>query len=283
MKSLTDKIQLLDGYAIPCVGFGTYLSENGKECYDAVREALKVGYRHIDTASFYKNEQSVGQAVKDSKIARDELFVTTKLWNDDQGYDSTMRAFEKSYKKLGLEYIDLYLIHWPIPVGHEHDYKELNEGTWKAFIELREQKLIRSIGVSNFLPEHIDYLEKVSGVTPVVNQIEAHPGLNQTETALYCKQKGIVVEAWRPIMKGDAGSFPVLVELARKYGVTPTQIALRWSLDSGFVPLPKSVTPSRIKENSEIFSFSLTAEEIAKINDITEKRYGSHPLHLKIK
>ena len=282
MKSLTDKILMNDGYSIPCVGFGTYLSKSGQECYDAVKEALKVGYRHIDTASYYKNESSVGEAIKDSKIAREDLFVTTKLWNTDQGYDSTLRAFEKSYRALDLDYFDLYLIHWPIPTGHEHDYRALNEGTWKAFIELREQKLIRSIGVSNFLPEHIEYLVSVSGVMPAVNQIEAHPGLPQTETVGYCKEKNIVVEAWRPLMKGDASNYPVLISIANKYGVTPVQVALRWSLEKGFVPLPKSVTPSRIAQNACIFGFSLDSEDMALIDALEEKRYGSHPLSLKL-
>jgi len=186
------------------VGFGTYLSRSGDECYDAVREAIKTGYRHIDTAAFYENEQSVGQAIKDSGIKREEIFVTTKLWNDDQGYDKTMRAFEKSYKNLGLDYIDLYLIHWPIPKGREHDYLALNAGSWRAFAELRSQKLIRSMGVSNFLPEHIDDLIAASDITPAVNQIELHPALPQNETVKYCEKHGIIVEAWRPILKGEA-------------------------------------------------------------------------------
>lgn len=277
-ESLSTRYKLSDGYEIPCVGFGTYLSENGQECYDAVRTAIKTGYRHIDTASFYRNEDSVGQAIRDCGLAREKLFVTTKLWNDDQGYDNTLRAFEKSYTALGLDYFDLYLIHWPIPQGREHDYRELNEGTWRAFIELREQGLVHSIGVSNFLPEHIDYLVARTNVPPVVDQIEAHPGLPQRELAQYCKANGILVEAWRPLMKGDASKSPELIRIAEKHGVTPSQVALRWALQIGYIPLPKSVTPSRIKENADIFGFTLDDEDMAIIAGIQEKRYGYHPL-----
>ena len=278
MKSLTDRYALNDGRSIPCVGFGTYLSRSGDECYDAVREAIKTGYRHIDTAAFYENEQSVGQAIKDSGIKREEIFVTTKLWNDDQGYDKTMRAFEKSYKNLGLDYIDLYLIHWPIPKGREHDYLALNAGSWRAFAELRSQKLIRSMGVSNFLPEHIEDLIAASDITPAVNQIELHPALPQNETVKYCEKHGIIVEAWRPILKGEADKNPQLVSVAAKHGVSASQVCLRWELQRGIVPLPKSVHADRIAENADIFGFELDDEDFKLIDSIPERRYGSHPL-----
>ena len=279
MKSLSDVYKLNDGFTIPCVGFGTFLSRDGQECYDAVREALKTGYRHVDTAAFYGNERSVGEAIRDSGVNRDDVFVTTKVWNDDQGYDNTMRAFEKSYKNLGLGYVNLYLIHWPIPAGHEHDYRELNKGTWKAFAELKAQKLIRSAGVSNFLPEHIDYLIEESGMTPAVNQIELHPALRQDETVDYCFKHGIVVEAWRPILKGEADKNPQLAAVAKKHNVTASQVCLRWDLQRGILPLPKSVHADRIRENADIFSFELDEEDFALIASIPEHRYGSHPLN----
>ena len=279
MKSLSDVYKLNDGFTIPCVGFGTFLSSDGQECYDAVREALKTGYRHVDTAAFYGNERSVGEAIRDSGVNRDDVFVTTKVWNDDQGYDNTMRAFEKSYKNLGLGYVNLYLIHWPIPAGHEHDYRELNKGTWKAFAELKAQKLIRSAGVSNFLPEHIDYLIEESGMTPAVNQIELHPALRQDETVDYCFSRGIVVEAWRPILKGEADKNPQLAAVAKKHNVTASQVCLRWELQRGILPLPKSVHADRIRENADIFSFELDEEDFALIASIPEHRYGSHPLN----
>ncbi len=278
MKSLSDVYKLNDGFTIPCVGFGTFLSCDGQECYDAVREALKTGYRHVDTAAFYGNERSVGEAIRDSGIKRSDVFVTTKVWNDDQGYDNTMRAFEKSYKNLGLDYIDLYLIHWPIPKDHEHDYRELNKGTWKAFAELKAQKLIRSAGVSNFLPEHIDYLIEESGITPAVNQIELHPALKQDETVEYCFSRGIVVEAWRPILKGEADKCPQLAFVAKKHNVTASQVCLRWELQRGILPLPKSVHADRIRENADIFSFELDEEDLKLIASVPEHRYGSHPL-----
>lgn len=275
--NINDKIRLSDGYSIPQLGFGTYLSEPD-DCYRACLTALNAGYRHIDTAAFYRNEDAVGRAVRDCGLKREDIFVTTKLWNDDQGYDNTMRAFEKSYRALGLDYFDLYLIHWPIPQGREADYAELNDGTWKAFCELKEQGLIRSLGVSNFLPEHIERLRRASGVTPVINQIELHPALKQTETVEYCRANGIAIEAWRPIMKGEADLYPQLVAVAKKHGVSATQACLRWHLQNGFIPLPKSVTDARIIANADLYGFELDGDDMALIDGIEEKRYGMHPL-----
>lgn len=277
MKSLSDTFVLNGGGAIPCVGFGTYLSKD-RECYDAVKEALKIGYRHIDTAAFYGNENIVGNAIKDSGIKREEIFVTTKVWVTDQGYDKTMRAFEKSFGALDIGYIDLYLIHWPIPTGHAHDYRQLNDGSWKAMTSMIKQGALKCAGVSNFLPQHIEQLTENSDYLPVVNQIECHPALNQIETVEYCRSKGIVTEAWRPLMKGNAADYPVLAEIAKKHNRTASQICLAWLLERGICPLPKSVTPSRIRENAEIFDISLTAEEIEAINAMPEQRFGAHPL-----
>lgn len=279
MANLTTKVPLLYGKSIPLVGLGTYLSSRN-ECYDAVRHALKVGYRHVDTASFYKNEDLVGAAIRDSGINREEIFVTTKLWNTDQGYDSTLRAFENSITALNLDYVDLYLIHWPIPTGHSHDYRQLNADSWSAMLRLKNEGVIKSLGVSNFLPQHIDELMTTTDSLPEVNQIEMHPGLNQTETVEYCKNKGIVVEAWRPVLKGGADTVPTLKRIADVHGVSSSQVCLAWLLSKGVVPLPKSVTPSRIEENSDVFEISLSESEIKEIDEMDEIRLGSHPLSL---
>lgn len=277
MKSLNDKFPLIGGGGLPCVGFGTYLARD-KECYDAVREALKVGYRHIDTAAFYGNEKIVGDAIKDSGINRKDVFVTTKVWVTDQGYDKTMRAFEKSFRELDIGYLDLYLIHWPIPTGHAHDYEQLNDGSWKAMTLMVEQGALKYAGVSNFLPCHIESLIKNSDYRPVVNQIECHPALNQDETVEYCLKNGIIVEAWRPLMHGNADEYPVLTKIAERHGCTASQVCLAWLLERGICPIPKSVTPSRIRENADVFEIKLTPEEMREINAMPEHRFGSHPL-----
>lgn len=279
MADLTTKAPLIYGKSIPVLGFGTYLS-TGDECYNAVRHALKTGYRHVDTAAFYRNENLVGAAIRDSGIKREDVFVTTKLWNTDQGYDSTLKAFEKSLTALNLDYVDLYLIHWPIPTGHAHDYRQLNADSWRAMLRLKNEGVIKSLGVSNFLPQHIDELMTTTDSLPEVNQIEMHPGLNQTETVEYCKSKGIVVEAWRPVLKGGADNIPAVKKIANKRGVTSSQICLSWLLHKGVVPLPKSVTPSRIEENANVFGITLSESEIAEIDNIPEIRLGSHPLTL---
>lgn len=276
MKSFTDFFELHNGGQIPVIGFGTYQADE-QECYDSVREALKVGYRLIDTAALYRNEHAVGAAIRDSGIPRNRIFVTTKVWITDQGYDKTKRAFERSVDLLGLDYVDLYLIHWPIPTGHNHDYKELNAGSWKAMTEFICEGTLRFAGVSNFLPQHIEELMQTSDYLPVVNQIECHPGLNRFETVEYCKKKGIVTQAWRPIMKGSAEKMPLLAEIAKNHGCTASQICLSWLLARDICPIPKSVTPSRIKENIEVFDIKLSEREIELINDLPTQRLGPDP------
>lgn len=269
----------LDDKKIQAIAFGTYQSE-GNDCYSSVRKAIDVGYTNIDTASFYKNEDLVGKAVKDSKADREKLFVTTKIWNSEQGTILSMQSIENSLKNLDLGYIDLMLIHWPIPVGHNHDYQELNKQTFEVMANYREKGLIKHLGVSNFLVEHLEQIEKNTGIRPQFNQIEMHPGLMQDEIRSYCKEKGIIVQAWRPLMKGNCNAFETLVNVARNHGKTPTQVALRAVLQAGAMPIPKSVHANRIEENFDIFDFALTENEMNEIYNMDEYRCGSHPLHL---
>lgn len=272
IKSLQDTYRLNNGVRIPCVGFGTFLTPDGKTAFNAVSDALKDGYRHIDTASYYGNEASVGRAVRESGIDRKKIFVTSKVWNDDQGYDHTMRAFELSMRNLGLDYLDLYLIHWPVPKGYDGDWKTLNRDTWRAMEELYHAGRIRSIGVSNFETEHLQALMERAEVTPAVDQIEIHPGLNRDDTVAFCKDHGLVVEAWSPFAHGKLFRSGLLDLLADKYGKTVAQICLRWHLQRGILPLPKSVTPQRIEENTQMFDFELAPEDMAFISGLPQSK-----------
>lgn len=258
-----------NGLTIPAVGFGTYQSQDGQEVYQAVSAALKAGYRHIDTAAFYGNEVSIGQAIKDSGIPREELFITTKLWNDAHGYEEANQAFATSLEKLGLDYIDLYLIHWPNPVGIRDRWQEANAATWKAMEELVAEGKIRTIGVSNFMIHHLEELLKTATIVPAVNQIRLAPGVYQEDIVAYCKDKRIIIEAWSPLGRGELFSHPTMLELAEKYGKTVAQIALAWSWAHGFLPLPKSVTESRIIENLDFQDIELEEADIQKITAIT--------------
>lgn len=261
---------LNNGVKMPWLGLGVYKSKEGGEVEHAVKTALKIGYRSIDTASFYENERGVGQAIKESGIPRQEIFVTTKVWNDQQGYDSTLRAFEESRKKLGLEYIDLYLIHWPIP----GKFKE----TWKALEKLYRDGLVRAIGVSNFQIHHLEDLLNDCEIKPAVNQVEFHPYLTQKQLLAFCKEHDIQMEAWAPLMRGKVLDEPVIQTIAAKYGKTPAQVVLRWDLQHGVITIPKSVREERIKENSEIFDFQLTAEEMKQIDSLNKnERSGPDP------
>lgn len=268
MRSLKERRRLSNGYEMPIMGFGTFRMPSGSRTYDSVREALDAGYRLIDTASYYKNEEDVGRAVRESGIPRQEIFVTTKLWNSDQGYESTLKAFEKSMEKLGLDYLDLYLIHWPRIKRAPDDWVRLNRETWHAMEQLYEDGRIKAIGVSNFKPHHIESLVKMSIHKPMVNQIEMHPGFPQEETVGFCQDHDIVVESWGPFASGKLLKSGLLDGIAEKYGKTPAQICLRWLIEKGVVPLPKSVTPSRIVENTEIFDFDISADDLAFISSI---------------
>ena len=265
MKKPTDSFILSNGLKIPCLGFGTYLTPAGEVTFNSVLEALQLGYRHVDTAAFYQNEADVGAAVKASGLKREEVFLTTKLWNSDHGYDNTMRAFEKSLRELGTDYLDLYLIHWPTNAKQSDDWDAINLSTWKAMTELYKAGKIKSIGVSNFMPEHLRSLMETE-VPPMVNQIKVHPAFLQPETMDYCKQNNILIQAWSPLGRGAVLEDPTLCEIAAAHKKTTAQVCIVWCLQKGMLPLPKSVTPTRIAENLDVFDFTLTNEEMARID-----------------
>ena len=254
---------LNNGVSIPVLGFGTWKAENGDVAYQAVLEALKAGYHHIDTAAIYKNEESVGRAIRDSGIPRQEIFVTTKLWNTNHSYDEARQAFEESMEKLGLDYLDLYLIHWPNPkpLRENDEWKTRNAEVWGAMEDLYKEGKIRAIGVSNFLPHHLDALLETARVIPAVNQVRLAPGVYQEAVVAYCKEKGILLEAWGPFGQGELFDKKEVQEIAAKHGKSVAQIALAWSLAEGFLPLPKSVTASRIQSNLDCFGIELSKEE----------------------
>ncbi|WP_426451670.1 aldo/keto reductase [Paenibacillus sp. S-38] len=267
-QQIGDRTLLHDGVHMPWLGLGVWQTK-GDEVTLAVTSAIETGYRLIDTAAAYKNEEGVGQAIRDSSIPRDLLFVTTKIWNGDQGYDSTLKAFEESRKKLGLEVVDLLLIHWPV----KGKYKD----TWKALIELKKQGHVRSIGVSNFQPHHLQDIIDDSGVVPTVNQVEFHPLLQQTELRAFCRQHNIQLQAWSPLMQGNL-DVPLLAEIAEKYGKSPAQVILRWDLQHGIATIPKSVKKHRIEENASVFDFELSDEDMTRIDGLNQnKRFGPDP------
>jgi diketogulonate reductase-like aldo/keto reductase len=268
MKSLRDCFELHNGVKIPCVGFGTYQIANGESAVSAVRNALETGYRHIDTAAGYGNEESVGIAVKQSGIGRDEIFITSKLQNPEHGYENTMRAFEETMKNLDMDYLDLYLIHWPNPIKFRNEWQSANAGTWKAFEELYKAGRIRSIGISNFHPRHIDELMKTATIVPMVNQIRLCPGDTQDEIVNYCRERNIILEAYSPLGTGQLFEVPDMQSIAQKYGKTIAQTGLRWSLQKGYLPLPKAVGQTHIKENADIFDFELSEQDVQTISDL---------------
>lgn len=268
MNNLKDTYTLSNGVNIPCVGFGTWQTPNGEIATNSVLEAIKCGYRHIDTAACYGNEESVGKAIKLSGINREDLFVTSKLWNTDQGYESTLKAFDKSMKNLDLDYLDLYLIHWPVVKGHKEDWEKSICETWKAFEKLYSEGKIRAIGVSNFKPYHLKVIFENCNIKPMVNQIELHPSHNQDETVKFCRDNNILVEAWGPLSTGRIFKVKEMQDIADKYSKSIAQITLRWHIQNEILPLPKSVTPSRIKENSMLFDFELLKEDMELIQNL---------------
>jgi diketogulonate reductase-like aldo/keto reductase len=275
MNKLTDCYKLANGVEIPCVGFGTWQTPDGKVAVSSVKEAIAAGYRLIDTAAIYRNEESVGQAIRESNVPREELFITTKVWNNAHGYETTLAAFEESMAKLGLEYLDLYLIHWPNPLEFRDCWEEKNAETWRAMEELYEAGKIRAIGISNFRPHHMDALLKSAKIAPMVNQICIHPGYLLNETIAYCQEKGILLEGYSPLGTGKLLEADAIAPIAIKYGKSIAQVSLRWSLQKGFLPLPKSVTTSRIYENTDIFDFELTDEEMEILSSM-ENVCGDH-------
>lgn len=258
-------MKLNNGIEIPSMGFGTYKMAP-EDTKASVLCALRSGWRHIDTAAFYRNEAEVGEAVRESGIARSEIFVTTKLWNADRGYDSALRAFDRSQEALGLDYVDLYLIHWPASPFFWDDWKRINADSWRALERLYKEGRVRAIGLSNFMPRHILPLLEGAEIAPMVDQIEFHPGWMQQDCLDFCREHSIVVEAWAPLIKGEALSHPVITGIAGRLGWTPSQVVLAWVRACGVVPLCKSVTPSRIAENLAAGSLELGPEDVAAIS-----------------
>jgi 2,5-diketo-D-gluconate reductase A len=264
-------VELNDGGTMPRIGFGVF-QVAPEETVDAVSYALQTGYRAVDTAAAYANEREVGHAVRASGIGREEVFVTTKLWNSDHGCEAAHRAFERSLDRLGFDYVDLYLIHWPAPG------RGLYVETWEALVELKAAGRARSIGVSNFEIEHLERVIDATGAAPAVNQVELHPRLQQPELRRFHTEHGIVTEAWSPIAKGRVVDDPVITEVAETIGRTPAQIVLRWHLQLGNVVIPKSVTPARIEENFRVFDFTLDDDAMRRIETLDAgERTGPDP------
>lgn len=267
MEKITDTFKIFNGIEIPCMGLGTWKCKD-EEARISVLSALSHGYRLIDTAAAYGNERGVGAGIKDSGLKREEIFVTSKLRNADHGYKATLDAFNLTMEKLGLEYLDLYLIHWPNPVQFRSTWKKAMQDTWKAFEELYEAGKIKAIGVSNFMPHHIEALMETAKIKPMVNQLKLCPGITQTEIVEYCNKNDIVVEAYSPFGAGVIFSSAEMKELAKKYNKTVGQLCLRWCLQKGFVSLPKSANPMRIKDNTNIFDFELSKEDMDIISSL---------------
>ncbi|WP_332648485.1 aldo/keto reductase [Lysinibacillus sp. 54212] len=262
--------KLANGVEMPVFGLGVYKMTDSEETVRAITKALQVGYRAIDTASLYYNEREVGEAIRISDIPREDIFVTTKVWNADQGYDETLRAFETSLKKLSMDYVDLYLTHWPV----EGKYTE----TYRAIERLYDEKLIRVPGVSNHHEQHLQEVLKIANTPPMVNQIEAHPYLSQEPLREFCTEQGIAFTAWSPLGRGNVLADSTLLNIGAKYGKSAAQVVLRWHIQNDIIVIPKSVTPSRIEENANIFDFELTNEEMETINGCNRnQRFGKNP------
>ncbi|MDR2561014.1 MAG: aldo/keto reductase [Holophagales bacterium] len=276
MDKPTDKFSLSNGHGVPCLGYGTWQIPDGEAAVSSVLAALRVGYRHIDTAAFYQNERSIGKAIRESGIDRQEIFVTSKVWNSDRGYNGTKRAFARSLENLGLDWLDLYLIHWPASKSRFADWEKINCSTWEAISELYKNGSIKAIGVSNFLVHHLEVLMKAD-VPPMVNQIEFHPGQMQRETVDFCQKNGILVEAWGPLGTGKMLSSPKLAEIAAKYNKSVAQLCIRWCLQNGVLPIPKSSTDSRIEENANVFDFSISEGDMESISAMPY--FGGSGLH----
>lgn len=271
---LQDTVTLHNGVKMPWLGLGVFKVEEGPELVNAVKTAIVKGYRSIDTAAIYGNEEGVGegirQGLKEAGLSREDIFVTSKVWNADLGYEETLAAYETSLQKLGLEYLDLYLIHWPV----EGKYKE----AWKALETLYKEEKVRAVGVSNFQIHHLEDLMKDGEVKPVINQVEYHPRLTQKELHAFCQKHDIQLEAWSPLMQGELLDNDVLKEIAEKHGKSVAQIILRWDLQNGVVTIPKSTKEHRIVENSSVFDFELDAEDVSKINELNQNhRVGPDP------
>lgn len=275
MKEITKMVRLANGVEMPTIGYGTWQVENSPAGADAVAEAIKAGYRHIDGAARYENEVSVGEGIRMSGIAREELFVTSKVWFTHRSYEKVLESCDTTLRDLGLEYVDLHLIHWPAVANNYENWEEVNAETWRAMERIYREGKARAIGISNFLPQHLSPLLKTAEIVPMVNQIEFRPGYPQTECAKWCMERGIVMEAWRPLGAGVALKGELMSELSEKYGKTPAQICLRWVLQHDLVPLVKSANPVRMRENLSVYDFALSEEDMKRIDDLPRDEAGA--------
>ena len=274
---------LNNGVEIPAVAFGTYKAADGKSA-DVIRTAIEAGYRYFDTASFYGTETYLAEAVRESGIARDEIFIASKLWKTEMGYDNVKSAFRRTLDNLKTDYLDLYLIHWPLPEPGYKDWKQLDKETWKAMEELVREGKIRAIGLSNFLPHHIENILEDCTVRPAVDQIEYHPGYSQEAVVQYCKERDILVQAWSPIGRQRVLTEPLVQELAGKYGVSPAKICLKFAVQRGIIPLPKSSSMERMKENLDLWSFEMDEEDIWRLATMPQAGWsGEHPDRERVK
>lgn len=268
---------LNNGVEIPAIAFGTYKAADGKSA-DVIRTAIRAGYRYFDTASFYGTEKYLAEAVRESGIPRRDFFIASKLWKDEMGYENVKGAFERTLGNLGTDYLDLYLIHWPRPEAGYKEWRQLDKETWKAMEELYEAGRVRAIGLSNFLPHHIENILEDCTVKPAVDQIEYHPGYSQEAAVSYCQERGILVQAWSPVGRRRVLEEPLVKELAVKYGVSPAQICLKFAVQRGIVPLPKSSSEERMKENLELYSFDLEQDDIWRLATMPQAGWsGEHP------
>ncbi len=277
MKNIYDTYTLNNGVKIPCVAYGTYKAkdENGA---DIISAAVEEGYRYFDTASYYETEEYVAEAIRRSGLPREEFFIATKLWKEEMGYEEALAAFERSLKRLNTDYIDLYLIHWPKPTPDCKDWKQLDLDTWRALEKLYKEGKVRAIGVSNFLPHHLDNILEHCEIKPMVDQIEYHAGYTQEATVQYCRQHDILVQAWSPISRGRIFHDVTLVELAEKYQVSIAKLCLRFCVQNGIVPLPKAAGRERMRENMDLFDFEISDEDMKRINTIPQVGWsGEHP------
>ena len=273
-NSFSDTAMLESGIKMPCIGYGTWQTPDGEIARKCVSEAIKAGYRHVDTAAAYGNEESVGLGIKDSGIKREDLFLTTKHWVTERGYEKTIAACEESLRKLGVDYLDLYLIHWPCVKKVSEDWEEINASTWRGFERLYKDGKVKAIGVSNFLPFHLDSLISKCEIKPMVNQIEFHPGYTQPELASYCREKGIVLQAWSPLGSGAVLKDEMLAKIAKRYNKSVAQLCIRYCLQNGFVTLPKSTNPERIRANMEVFDFKIDETDMATLNNMPVLGYS---------